>query len=177
MAVWVKLRSRFFRRALCAFVFVAAVIATGRGAPAQTAPPAADKSGKAGGIVATVNGIPIFRRDVERDITNAAQGQTISAAVMPRIQATALQNRIDAALKQSYLTSQQISASKEEVDATIEQLRAELRKQKVTFDNYLAGTKQTETGLRQNLAEQIAWSKLVQKNMTDENMAMFFKQF
>jgi parvulin-like peptidyl-prolyl isomerase len=178
MSDWNMFRFDRGMRILRTVALIGLVTAMARLATAQTTPaPPAEKAAKTGGIVATVNGIPIFRRDVERDITNALQGQTAPAEQMPRIRAAALQGRIDAALKQSFLTSEKISASKEEVDAAMERLRTELRKQKATLEDFLARAKQTETGLRQTFADQIAWSKFVQKNMTDENMEAFFKRF
>ena len=169
-----KVLSRFVLLTIAA---IAGDATLARGQSPAPAGAATEKSTKPSSIVATVNGIPIFRREVERDVANAIQGQKVPPEQLPRIQAAALQNRIDAALKQSYLASEKISASKEEVEAAMGQLRTELGKQKVTLDDFLARSKQTETGLRQTFADQIAWNKLVQKNMTDENMEAFFKRF
>src|SRR3954471_13705669 len=124
MSDWGQVRRLFSKSVLGAIAAIAACVAFASPAPAQ-APAAAsvpdDKSAKPTGIVATVNGIPIFRRDVDRDVTNALQGQKLPPDQLARVQAAALQGRIDALLKQTFLNSQQISASKEEVDATLEQ--------------------------------------------------------
>jgi parvulin-like peptidyl-prolyl isomerase len=180
MSDWGQVRVLFCKPIVVAITAIAACGSFASLAPAQTPASdsaASDKAAKPSGIIATVNGIPIFRRDVDRDVTNALQGQKLPPDQLARVQAAALQGRIDALLKQTFLTSQQISASKEEVDATLEQFRTELRKQKATLEDFLVRAKQTEPGLRKTLADQIAWSKFVQKNMTDENLEAFFKRF
>jgi parvulin-like peptidyl-prolyl isomerase len=175
-ALWYKLLSTAI---LSALVSTAALHPASGQATAATGPATgkAATAGKPSGIVANVNGIAIFRRDVERDIANAAQGQKVPTDQLAQIQATALQQRIDQALKQSLLASQKITASKEEVEATMQQLRKELQNQKSNLDDFLVRTKQSETSLRALFAEQLAWKKFVQSNATEANLEAFFKQF
>jgi peptidyl-prolyl cis-trans isomerase C len=131
----------------------------------------------AGTVVARVNGRPIFQSEVERGVTGISQGQKIDPAQLTLAQAAILQKIIDRNVIREYLTAQKMMGNQQEVDVTVEQLRANLQRQNSSLEDLLARTHQTEASLRKDYAYELGWKKYVAHNATDETMEALFKQF
>ncbi len=154
--------------------------ATGTAAPADTAAKSGattDAPAKPSGIVAKVNGIPIFRRDIERDFENSTKGQKLAPEQIATLKANLLDQQVDQALLQDFLAAQKVSASKEEVESAMTQIRTRLKQQKSSLDDVLTNSGQTETAFRNQVGKQLAWNKFATSQMTDAQLQNFFKQF
>jgi parvulin-like peptidyl-prolyl isomerase len=128
-------------------------------------------------IVARVNGAPIFQGDVDRGAAELAHGQKVDAGLVSMLRANSLQQIIDRTLLNKFLSDQKLMATKEELDAAIDDLRSKFKQQGVSFDDYLAKNHQSESVLRAGLGQQLAWNKFVRQQATDENLQKLFDQF
>ena len=127
--------------------------------------------------VATVNGTPISRAEVDRAIEAVVGDQKVDPGVMPKLQASVLEQLINTAVLRKFLADQKITPSKEEIDAAITRLRAVLKEQKSSLAEYLTKLHQTEEQLRETISQEIAVRKFVSQQSTDENLKKMFKQF
>jgi len=149
------------------------------GAPSTGATTSATAPVLAGGskTVATVNGTPISRAEVDRAVEAAVRDQKVDPAVMPKVQASVLEQLINMAVLRKFLADQKVSPSKDEIDAALTRLRAVLKEQKSTLPEYLAKLHQTEDQLRETVSQELAVRKFVSQQSTDDNLKGMFKQF
>jgi parvulin-like peptidyl-prolyl isomerase len=128
-------------------------------------------------IAARVNGVPIHQSDIDRAVAELARNQNVDPSVLPALQANALQQMVDRALLNKLLSDPKMSPSKEELDAAVDEWRGKFKQQGVNFEEYLTKNHQSEAGFRAGLAQQLAWSKFVRNNASDENLQKLFDQF
>jgi peptidyl-prolyl cis-trans isomerase C len=127
--------------------------------------------------VATVNGTPISRAEVDRAVEAAVRDQKVDPAVMPKVQASVLEQLINNAVLRKFLADQKVSPSKEEIDAALTRLRAVLKEQKSSLSEHLAKAHQTEDQLREAISQELAVKKFVSQQSSDDNLRAMFKQF
>src|SRR5262249_46368891 len=127
--------------------------------------------------VATVNGTPISRAEVDRAVEAAIRDQKIDAAVMPKVQASVLEQLINAAVLRKFLADQKVSPSKDEIETALTRLRAVLKEQKSSLPEYLTKAHQTEDKLRETISQELAVRKFVSQQSSDDNLRAMFKQF
>ncbi len=143
-----------------------------------TAPEAvSDAAPKPSGIVAKVNGLPVFRRDIERDLAANAQGKQLTPETTALLEANLLQQQVDLSLLQNFLAAQKMSASSEEVESALAKIRSRLAQRKTTLDAVLTANRQTETAFRAEIAKELSWNKFLNSQMTNQALQDFFKQF
>jgi parvulin-like peptidyl-prolyl isomerase len=124
-----------------------------------------------------VNGLPIFRRDIQHDLENTTKGRQLTPEQTAQLQASLLEQQIDRAVLQNFLTAQKMSASADEVESAMTQIRTRLKQQKSSFEDVLINAGQTETAFRAEVAKQLSWNKFANSQMTDKALQDFFKQF
>ena len=131
----------------------------------------------ASATVATVNGTPITRSQVDRAVEAAAHDQKVDAAILPKVQASVLEQLINAAVLRKFLADQKVTPSKDEIDTAITRLRAALKEQKSSLADYLTRAHQTEAELRETISQEMALRKFVSQQSSDDNLKAVFKQF
>jgi parvulin-like peptidyl-prolyl isomerase len=149
---------------LCAGSFVSLAVAA-----SEAGPP----SGQAA-VVATVGGEPIDADEVDRLVRQAAGGQQINPAVLPWLQAQALDELIDRRLALAYAGRTECGASQAEVDAAVAALRSRLAAQGESLEAYLKEKSLTEADLRRQIVWDLTWPKLVARDATDQRLRSYF---
>src|SRR5262249_320732 len=127
--------------------------------------------------IATVNGTPIPRAEVDRAVDAAVHDQKVDPAIVPKLQAAALEQVINTAVLRKFLADQKVTPNKDEIDTALTRLRAVLTEQKCRLTDYLARAHQTETELRETISQELAWRKFVAQQSSDDNLRAMFKQF
>jgi parvulin-like peptidyl-prolyl isomerase len=143
---------------------------TATSAPKSTA----DNAKAVGEVVAKVNGDPIYKENVERNIATFVRGQKIDPAALPTIQAAALKEMINNHLLNTFLVNQKDRVTPSDVKAAVNELRESLRSQNVTFEAFLASRNLTEQALMSFLAGQLMVGKYVKGVATEEGLKKFF---
>ncbi len=147
------------------------------GATAAPAAPSTGAAAKPSRIVANVNGIAIFRSDIERDLAAASKGRKLTPEQTAQIQASLLEQQIDRAALQDFLASQKVTASKDEIDAAMAQIAKRLASQKSSLEKVIESTGAPESVFRMEIGRQLAWNKFANNQMTDKELEGFFKQY
>jgi peptidyl-prolyl cis-trans isomerase C len=127
--------------------------------------------------VATVNGTSISRAEVDRAVEAAVRDQKVDAAVVPKLQASVLEQLINTAVLRKFLADQKANPSKDEIDAALTRLKAVLKEQKSSLPEYLTRAHQTEDQLRETITQELALRKFVSQQSSDDNLRAMFKQF
>jgi parvulin-like peptidyl-prolyl isomerase len=127
-------------------------------------------------VVATVNGAPITSGMVNRQINLALRERTLSVAELERARAALAgptrELVIDRQLVLQALARKKQAASTADLDAVVEKLKKDLRT--VSLDEYLNREKITLEQLRDELAWQAAWQRLLDRELTDDAVAKYF---
>ncbi len=157
-------RFRFMGWTLSLLALLAAPVAAQQApapAPAAAAPaPAA--------IAATVNGQPIPEVAVQRGL------KRVPPARQAEVRAQIIDFLIGNALVDQYLLQLKIDVPQKEVDARVEQLREEIKKQGQTFEKVLQDLMLTDSELRAQITADLRWDKFVEAQVTDKTLREFF---
>lgn len=144
-------------------------------APGSVLTPSAGLAGLQN-VVATVNGKPIQRADVDRAVTMIAGGRKPDAKTLPQFQATALATLIHQRLMLDYLERNNSQATPAEVDAQLEQFRKQLKEKNLTLEQALARTGQSLAMFRSQLGMQMSLDKFFASQTTPETVEEYFKK-
>jgi hypothetical protein len=158
----------------------------GQPAPPQQAQPGPAQAQPAPqrDLVATVNGDPITRADLQGQVQTVLQARRQqegeqarqpSPQEMQQIQQDVLNNLIEGRLVEQYVRQQGPDVKAEEIDKVLDGLRQNLKAQGVTLEQYLAVNKQTVEELRKRLEGSLAWRKLQQEEMSPEKLREFYE--
>jgi peptidyl-prolyl cis-trans isomerase C len=131
--------------------------------PAQTAPAAPTNA-----VAATVNGPAVPETAVQRGL----------ARVPPQKQTEArtqiLNYLIDQTLLDQYLLQQKIVIDPKEIEKSVDEIKAELKKRNQEFAKMLEGMKLSETELREHIAAEIRWGKFAEGHANDKVLKELF---
>jgi parvulin-like peptidyl-prolyl isomerase len=133
--------------------------------PGQAALPAS-----ASPVAATVNGQPIPEQSIERALKRIPKERQLEAR--PDI----LQHLIDNMLIDQYLQQGGVEITAQQVEAKIEEIRADISKEKQKFEKVLEDLGVTEPELRAQLAAELRWEKYLDTQATDKNLHEVFQQ-
>jgi peptidyl-prolyl cis-trans isomerase C len=151
---------------------VTVVVSSGHAILAQqkaAAPPTAVvSSSSTNPVAATVNGQPISENSVRRALKRFAPEQRAEAR--PAIVA----HLIDNALLDQYLEQQGVVMDRKEVEAKLQQVCDDLKKNDTTLEQLLRELTTTEQEFRSAIAAQLRWDRFVEKKATDENLLKMF---
>jgi len=141
-----------------------------RPSAAPTAPPAATAAPAAApnAVAATVNGQPILESAVQRGLKRVPPAR--HAEARPEI----INFLIENALLDQYLLQMRIAIDTKEVDKRIEQMKAEIQKEKMDYAQVLKEMGLTEAELREHIASDLRWNKFAQSQATDKVLRDMF---
>ncbi len=145
-----------------------AACAFGRFASAQD-PPVADDH-----IVATVDGHPIYAREVERELARVVGKRKVEPAALAALREKARSQLVDRRLILAYLTDNGFSASSQDIDLAISRVRKQLAQQEVSLEDYVKDAGMSIDEFRLTLEWQIGWRRYLQKFLTDDNLQRYF---
>ncbi|MHB1426112.1 MAG: peptidylprolyl isomerase [Gemmataceae bacterium] len=139
-------------------------------APAPSAPaPAPSAPAPANAIAAVVNGQAIPESAVQRAL------QRIPPVKHAEARPQVLNFLVDQILVDQYLVQQNIAIETKEIDKAIDEIKAELQKQKKDFAKELDDWKLTEAELRQLIAADTRWGKFTETRATDKVLKDLFE--
>lgn len=150
----------------------------GQTAPAGQTPAAqtgVQPTGATPVVVATVDGHPITDREVDRALTDALRGRPVVPEAMVQLRAETLERLIDRRLIVNYLEANKLSASPEEIELTVDRIKAELEKRAASWRDFLRKNNVDDTQFRQQLSWQVGWEKYLSKFVNDETLYAFYK--
>jgi peptidyl-prolyl cis-trans isomerase C len=133
-------------------------------APSNLPPPPPAKQ-----IAATVNNLPIYEIALYRATARFPPEKRAEA------RAEVLQFLIDNLLIDQYLTVNKLAVDPKEVNARVEQVKAEVKKGGQEFDKFLAQMFLTETELRAEIEGALRWDKFVDQQATDKALRELFE--
>ncbi len=140
-----------------------------------TCVPAQDSGSSGDAVSATVDGQPIYRRQVDRALELALDDQSVESA-LDEARRQALTQLINRRLVLTYLERNGLGASRQEIDREIRRATTALKAQNLELDEYLANSGLTLPEFQRQIAWEIGWQRFLDKHLTDENLARYFQQ-
>ena len=129
----------------------------------------------AAAVVATVGDEPIRADEVNRLLSKATGGKPAAAAAKPFLQAQALSEIVDRRLVLAYARRNHEAATEAQIDAALADLKAKLKSQRRTLEDFLKDQSSTPSDLRRQLAWNIVWEKYVARYVTPERSERYFQ--
>jgi len=151
----------------CSFLF--AIVLTS--APTHAAEPQTQRK-----FAARVDDKPIYVDQVQHELALAFKGRKIEPAAQKIVEAEMLRQLIGRRLVVKYLTRKKRGASETDIDLAVSQFKKRLKQQSRTLKEYLLLSKQSEQEFRDQLAWKIAWSRYLERNLTDKNYQQYFNK-
>jgi parvulin-like peptidyl-prolyl isomerase len=127
-------------------------------------------------IVARVDDVPIYRRELERELSRVLQGRKVEESSLPALRRQTLNQLIDRRLVLRHLQQSGLAASPQEIDREIRRMEARLQRQQVKLEDYLKQAHLTRGDLAHLAAWDIGWQRFLERYLTDENLARYFEQ-
>lgn len=137
-------------------------------ASAQDPPAAEDR------IVASVDGQPIYAREVERELARVVGKRKIEPAALAALREKARSQLVDRRLILAYLADNGFAASTQDIDLAISRVRKQLALQEVSLEEYVKDAGMSMGEFRITLQWQIGWRQYLQKFITDDNLQRYF---
>ena len=126
-------------------------------------------------VVATVGDEPIRAGEVNRLLTKATGGKPASAAAQPFLQAQALSEIVNRRLVLAYARRNHELATEAQIDAALADVKAKLKSQRRTLEDFLKDQSSTPSDLRRQLAWNIVWEKYSARYVTPERSERYFQ--
>ncbi len=136
--------------------------------PTPLPPPAAPPARAAASAAATVNGHPIAESAVQRGLKRVPPAR--HAEVRPDIVNFLIEN----ALIDQYLLQARIAADPKEVDKRIDQMKGEIKKEKLDYETVLKEMALTEAELREHITADLRWNKYADAQAGDKALTDFY---
>lgn len=132
-------------------------------------------------VVATVNGDPISRQEVQANVQAQleAQPEQIRQAdpdAANKVRQQVIDSLIEARLVEQYVREEGPDVEEQEVEAVIEQLKLQLAQHGTQFEEFLAARGHTEESFEKRVVASVAWQKFQQEQLTDENLQHYYQQ-
>ncbi len=128
--------------------------------PPAAAPPAPGQTATAtpmNPIAATVNGQAVPETAVQRGLARVPLQKHAEA------RGQILNYLVDQTLLDQYLLQLKIAVDPKDIEKSVDEIKAELKKRKQEFATMLEGMKLTETELREHIAAEIRWGKFAEE--------------
>jgi parvulin-like peptidyl-prolyl isomerase len=128
--------------------------------------------------MATVNGEPITKKEVDAVIESSGMGKTpqpITKEQQKELEDNAVNLLIDDMLMRQYLRKNAPPPPAAEVDKEMHDLATELGKTQKTLADFLKQTGQTEQQLRSDMAARLQWRSFVDPRLTDAIVKKYYE--
>lgn len=134
-----------------------------------------ESSGPADVTLATVDGLPIWRSQVEFQLRQAFPEDRLDADLASRLRREILEQLIDQRLALIQLAESRFEASDDEVDLEINRIAERAERLGMSLADWLEKSGQSEPGLRFGVRWQISWKRYVEATVTDEVLQRYFE--
>jgi len=122
-------------------------------------------------IVAKVNGQAIVEKAVQRALRSKGVPPSREAQARPEF----VEILIDTVLVDQYLAQLKVEPDKKDVDAKVEAIYAEIKKQNEKVEEVLKGLLFTEAEFRADVEAWLRWEKFTTQQCTEEKLKTFFE--
>ena len=153
----------------------ALIVGMGLFCAAAAAPPPHAGADKDDAVVATVGDDAIHSGEVRRMVVKATGGKPVAAAAMPFLQAEALEEIVCRRLVLAYAQRQGEAATAAQLDAALAELKANLRAQHRSMEDFLKGQSVTEADLHRQLAWNVVWERYLARYVTPARARPIFR--
>jgi len=136
--------------------------------------PSLSLAGQGNKIAATVDGAPIYLREVSQELSRVVGKRKLPKQVYQRLQKEMINRLVDKRLILQYLASKRMGASKQQIDAFVERLEKQLEAKKTNLKDFLKSKKLQPSDLRMSFAWQIGWTNFLNRFLTDGNLKKYF---
>lgn len=143
-------------------------------ATAQEKPPKVAPQPLNPAVAATVDGVPVLVREVERELEKAMGKRPLDPNGAKVLRATSLEQLIGRQIVLKYLTGKKAAASKADLDLHLETIKRKLKQKNQTLANFLAQGGLDEAEFRRRETWQLSWQKYLDGQLSDENLKRFF---
>jgi len=126
-------------------------------------------------VAAKVGDAQVTVGDVKREMMSLEGRGTISEKALPLWQAKTLDLLVDRQVVLALLQRQEQVVKPEEIDAALAQVKQRLQEQKLTWEEFLAKQKTTETAMRNQIRWQMSWNRYAARELTDDVLTDLFK--
>lgn len=140
-------------------------------AAAETGPPA-DKDP----VVATVDGRPILKSEVDRLLAKVTGSKDVNPAALPLLRAALLGEIVDRRLVMAYARRTKSAAEPAQVDKALAELKAKLASQGRALEDYLKQQSIDRAELRRRIAWELTWKKYHDRHLTEQRLQAFFRE-
>lgn len=146
-------------------------LAAGMIAPAASAqdPAVADAR-----VAATVDGQPIYAREVERELARVVGKRKVEPAALAALREKTRSQLIDRRLILAYLTENGGAASDQDIELAVSRVRKQLSLQDISLEDYLTDAGMSMGEFRFTLEWQIGWRRYLEKFLTGDNLQRYF---
>jgi len=125
-------------------------------------------------VVATVDGQPIYGRDVDRMLAKVIGTRQLNPAMRPLLRAQVLAEVVDRRLVLAYARRMQSGASRAEIDAALAAMESKLAAQERSLAEVLKQRSMTAVDLRRQLNWELTWKKYLGRYITEKRLATYF---
>lgn len=127
-------------------------------------------------VAATVDGKPIYVRQIERQIEQVFKDRPLDSQARPYIEAQTLEQLVKRRLILSYLAANDAGATEEDLSRALKGIKKQLAAQDLTLEKHLAKIGLSQNEFRAVLSWQIGWQRYLDRYLTEENLQRYFKQ-
>ena len=126
-------------------------------------------------IICWLAGEPIDVSDLDRELRRVLKKPAITPEDRQRLGRQMVAVMIRRRIALEYLRRTGQSASQQDIDLRVEQIRGHLSRSGRLMEQYLKQTQQTASDLRQRIAWDLSWQRFVRKHVTDENLKKHYE--
>src|SRR4029077_6592003 len=108
---------------------------------------------------ATVDGVPVLVREVERELERALGKRKLDPQGAKFLKAQSLEQLIGRQLVLKYLATKKAGATRADVELQLEKIKKELKQKNQTLADFLARSGLDEPEFRRSVAWQLSWQK------------------
>lgn len=127
-------------------------------------------------VAATVDGKPIYLRQVTREIKRVFKDRPIDPAARDLIEAQTLEQLVRRRLILRYLESKKLGVSEIELTRAQQRVEKQLGVENITLEQFLTRSGLSDDEFRDALSWQIGWKRYLDRYLTDENLKRYFDQ-
>jgi len=128
-------------------------------------------------VVASVDNVPIYDTEIDR-LFGPMKEKYVGKdrMVIYEVRLAIMNELVRRQVVLNYLQTTDYRATEQEIDLAFSEVKQTLKAQGRTLAEFLASGKADAAMLRRNLSWQIAWSRYLDKYMTDENLKRYYER-
>jgi len=127
-------------------------------------------------VMATVGGVPIYRRQLQRLVEQTLHGREVSDRERSALEAQALTRLVERELVLSYLRRGRESVTDAEVEQAMREFQVQLDRRHQSLDDWLDSQRLSRAMFRREIVWRLNWQRACDRHLTDANLQRYFHQ-